>query len=298
VGVFAGLCTLDVVQEVEHLPRPDEKITAWRQVVAAGGPATNAAVTFAALGGRAVLVTALGTGAVADIARTDLTLHGVEIVDVAPNEPDRLSVSSVLVRVGAGERAVVSTDAGSQPVEEVLDLRAVLGAADVVLVDGHHAVLMSQIAQWAHTAAIPVVLDAGRWRPAMAGVLSAASTVICSADFRHPGSTDVESSARLLRGAGVPIVIVTQGAEPALWWAAGRSGSVVPPRVEPVDTSGAGDAFHGAYCFYAANGTSDVERLLERAARVASTKCAHFGPRSWLQQLDVSLSESARPPTA
>src|SRR5690625_5980424 len=59
-GVFAGLATLDVIHRVDASPGPDEKVTALSQFVAAGGPAANAAVTFAALGGHAVLLTALG----------------------------------------------------------------------------------------------------------------------------------------------------------------------------------------------------------------------------------------------
>lgn len=49
-GLFVGLCTLDVIQLVDHVPAPDEKLTAREQTVAAGGPAANAAVTFAYLG--------------------------------------------------------------------------------------------------------------------------------------------------------------------------------------------------------------------------------------------------------
>lgn len=57
-GLFAGLATLDIVSHVDRAPGPDEKVTATWQLVAAGGPALNAAVTFAALGGHALLLTA------------------------------------------------------------------------------------------------------------------------------------------------------------------------------------------------------------------------------------------------
>lgn len=40
-GLFVGLCTLDVIQLVDHVPAPDEKLTAREQTVAAGGPAAN-----------------------------------------------------------------------------------------------------------------------------------------------------------------------------------------------------------------------------------------------------------------
>ena len=72
VGVFVGLATLDVIHRISGPPDVNEKVTATEQFVAAGGPAANAAVTFAALGGDAILVTALGDGPVADLIRSDL----------------------------------------------------------------------------------------------------------------------------------------------------------------------------------------------------------------------------------
>jgi sugar/nucleoside kinase (ribokinase family) len=285
VGVFVGLCTLDVVQQVDHLPGTNEKVTARGQVIAAGGPATNAAVTFAALGGRAVLITALGTGPAADIGRGDLHDHGVEIVDVAPNDHDRLSISSVVVIADTGERTVVSTDAGRCPVEKVPDIAPWLSAADVVLIDCHHPVLAEHAAENASRLDRALVVDAGRWRPVMADVLPHATSVICSSDFRYPGSADRVSSAHELVNKGIRDVVVTQGGEPVLWWSGGKSGSEPVPRVDAVDTSGAGDVFHGAYCYYSTLPDFDLRQRLGAAARVASVKCEHFGPRSWLRYL-------------
>ncbi|MDT5198079.1 MAG: hypothetical protein QOH20_4833 [Mycobacterium sp.] len=59
VGVFVGLATLDVIHRIAKAPDANQKITSTAQFVAAGGPAANAAVTFAGLGGAAILVTAL-----------------------------------------------------------------------------------------------------------------------------------------------------------------------------------------------------------------------------------------------
>src|SRR5699024_3251943 len=102
--------TLDVVHRVARHPGPNEKVTADSQEIAAGGPAANAAVVARALGADATLITALGEGPAASLARADLHACGVRTVDVAGRHD--LSVSSVVVGPG-GERAVVSTDAGS-----------------------------------------------------------------------------------------------------------------------------------------------------------------------------------------
>jgi len=89
LGVFVGLATLDIVHRVGRRPEVNEKVTALRQDVAAGGPAAGAAVVFAALGGRARLVTALGTDPIARMIRAELTSRGVEVVDVTPDAATR-----------------------------------------------------------------------------------------------------------------------------------------------------------------------------------------------------------------
>src|SRR5581483_235138 len=104
-------------------PRVNEKITAHAQWFSAGGPATNAAVTFAALGGRATLITAIGTGAAAELVRADLARCGVEVLDATDQAADQVPVSSVTVVSGTGERSVVSTDAAKVAIDSLPDLR-------------------------------------------------------------------------------------------------------------------------------------------------------------------------------
>ena len=75
-ALFAGLCVVDLVHRVARPPGPDEKVTALSRELVAGGPATNAAVTFAVLGGSARLLTAVGSGPLGDVVRADLERPG------------------------------------------------------------------------------------------------------------------------------------------------------------------------------------------------------------------------------
>src|SRR5450759_279365 len=78
-----GLTTWDIVQVVDRVPGPDEKVQALELRAGVGGPAANAARTAAALGVPTRLVTALGRGPIADLARAELEAAGVEVVDLA-----------------------------------------------------------------------------------------------------------------------------------------------------------------------------------------------------------------------
>ena len=293
LGVFVGLATLDVVHRVASPPRRNEKVTAVRQDVAAGGPAAGAAVTYAALGGRARLITALGTGTVAGLVRAELVERGVEVVDVAPGSAVPAPVSAVQVDVQTGERAVVSMDAAAHRVEAPADLDELVRGAAVVLVDGHHEALAAAAARSAAAerdgrGAPRLLLDAGRWRPVMAELMPLADVVICSDDFRLPGVEGSAQTAAGLRDMGVPTVVVSHGGAPVEWWEQGQSGTVEVPVVPVLDTLGAGDAFHGAYAHAVARGLP-TPRAAGAAAAVAAHRVGVVGPRDWLDGLPQVL---------
>lgn len=306
LGVFVGLATLDVVHHVERTPRANEKITALRQDIAAGGPAANAAVVFAALGGHARLVTALGTAPVARLIRAELVARGVEVVDVTPDATTPPPISAIAITEATGDRAVTSIDAAAHDVEAPADLARHLAGAQVVLVDGHHGHLAVAAARAARADRRPVherpvvVLDAGRWRPAMARLLEHVDVAICSADFRAPDTADAQASAIALLESGVGRVATTNGADPVRWWRptpSGRvlAGTVPVPEVAVRDTLGAGDAFHGAFAWFVIQRPIDedgidVRRSLDLAARVAAFRCTIPGPRAWLDALTSGIS--------
>ena len=286
VGVFVGLATLDVIHRVSSAPAPNEKITSSAQFVAAGGPAANAAVTFGALGGTAVLVTALGDDPVAALVKADLAAFGVRVIDAAAGSTGSVPVSAVTVIESTGDRSVVSADAVNSDASPPEDLAAVVAGADVVLVDGHHPLIACAAAEHAAARVTTLVVDAGRWKPVMSELIQHATDMVCSADFRVPGTSDTATTATALVGTGVRTVVTTHGGEPVEWWSEGSSGSVDVEPVTAVDTVGAGDAFHGAYAFYSTQ-TGSLSERIHRSAHVAALRCSMIGPRSWLRALST-----------
>jgi sugar/nucleoside kinase (ribokinase family) len=175
--VCVGLATVDLVYGVDRIPGPDEKAQATSVEIAAGGPATNAAVTAAALGAEVTLVTAVGAHPLGDLIRDDLRRHHVRLIDATPGSASPPPVSAISVVRDTGERTIVSRNAGDAAVGVPPDLD--LANADAVLVDGHHPALALAAAR----AARPLVVDAGTWRPVFAGILPHADVVVCSAAF-------------------------------------------------------------------------------------------------------------------
>lgn len=288
-ALFAGLCVVDLVHRVAHPPGPDEKVTALSQELVAGGPATNAAITFAVLGGSARLLTAVGSRVLSDVARADLERPGLTVVDLAADDAEfEPSVSAVVVVDGTGERRVVSRDAAALDdrsavgaVRASLSQRAWLDAApDIVLLDGHYPTVGVEVVSWARPHRIPVVLDAGRWKPQLTALLPLVDEVVCSGDFTVPTGGDFVELAAYLHGLGARVVAQTHGPGGIDLSVGGRRTEVPVPAVTAVDTLGAGDVLHGAYAFYRAEGV-DPEAALMRAAEVAAFRCRFAGSRRW-----------------
>ncbi len=277
-GAFTGLSTLDIVYRVVAPPGRDEKVQATGQDLAAGGPAANAAVTFAALGGAATLVTVLGRHVLARHAAAELASRGVTVIDAAPDRAEPPAVSSVCVVEATGERSVVSVNAGGADPEVPTGLAAVVAGAPVLLLDGQHPRLALAAAAAARAAGRLVVLDAGSWKPALPSLLPYVDVAACSAAFQLPGTgSAVESAAALRERYGVPAVAVTAGPHPVRWWYAGTTGAAPVPAVLARDTLGAGDAFHGALARAAPPG-----RRAERACRTRWRSRRRWGsPPRW-----------------
>lgn len=277
--MFVGLATVDLIHRVAHPAGVNEKVTALTQEIVAGGPAANAAVTFALLGGDATLITDLGDHPLATLVRQDLVTHGVRVRAVEPDSPATPAVSSIRVLDGTGERSVVSVNAAARTVAAPGWLPGTLDDAEVVLLDGHHPRLAVAAARAARDRNVPVVLDAGSWKPVLDELLPLVDIAVCSADFTVPERPD---SAAALLDRGVRGVAVTRGADPVLWWRDGTAGAVRVPRVRVRDTLGAGDVFHGAFVWQVADRPDrSFAGQLARAAAEAAGRCEIVGISAW-----------------
>jgi sugar/nucleoside kinase (ribokinase family) len=280
-GLFVGLTTVDLVQRVARRPGVNDKVVALHSDLAAGGPAAVAAVTFGALGGRSVLLSALGPGPLGRLAEAELDRVEVRVVDAWAGGPD-LPVSAITVLDSTGERSVVSRNAGNMTVTVPADLPALVQDADVALMDGHHPDLAVATARLARAFGIPVVLDCGSAKPVYAALVPLADAVVCSADFDICGSGDFDLIAEALLADGARLVAMTAGAAPVRWRTREAAGVIEVPRVTVRDTVGAGDALHGAVSFAWAQGVTDPQRSLSFGVAAASLRVQHAGPRAWL----------------
>lgn len=281
-GVFLGLATADIVYYVPHHLRSNQKMKAERQLAFAGGPATNAAVAFAAFGNEAALVTGLGQNPLAHVAKQDIAEHNVQLIDCT-DQPRRPPVlASILVDLATGDRSVVYSNTDLRKLRHEAVNESLLEYADVLMLDGYYLPQAIQMAAWARELRIPVVLDGGSWKEGLDTLLPLVDYAVCSNNFFPPGSTDAEGVISRLRGYGVDHIAITRDGDPILAHTAGVTSELPVMPIQPVDTLGAGDIFHGAFCHYLLE--NDFLRSLERAGEVASLSCTSLGTRAWIEQ--------------
>jgi sugar/nucleoside kinase (ribokinase family) len=243
---------------------PGQKVQSTSVELIAGGPAANAAIAIAALGGEVRLMTVLGAHPLADLAKRDLQAYGVEVVDVLADCVEPPSVSAVSVREADGERTIVSHNA----VGVTASTEISLAGAEVVLLDGHHPGLALSAAR---QASVPVVLDAGSRKPVFEELLPLVDVCACSSAFQDE--------------VDCPVVTRTDGPNPVRWVVGAQQGEVAVPPVAAKDTSGAGDVWHGALALGVVRlgrvpQAADMPSLIGFANRAAGVRVQHEGA-SW-----------------
>lgn len=281
-GIFVGLSTIDIIYTVSEHPAPNDKVTAQSQQVFVGGPATNAAITFAFLGGSTTLVTPAGRNPLSAVIKEECREFGVGLVDLAPDARDAPPISSIWVDA-EGQRSVVSANTVGRTFPAAIVNSALLANAQIFMADGHAMQACYAWAEAARAAEVSVVLDGGSWKAGTEMLLQVVDVAICSADFLPPDCTDQRDLIDYLQAAGVQEIAITHGPEPIQYVSRSASGVIEVPAIKPIDTTGAGDIFHGAFCFYHAAGSS-FESALSKAAMIAAESCRCRGTRQWMDR--------------
>ncbi len=267
-----GLTTLDLIQYVDHLPGPDEKVQARDARMEFGGPAANAAFAAGALGLRSRLITCIGRSALSLAVLESVRAGGLDVVDAAAHREWQPPISSVAVT--GTQRSVISLNASATPASSLPG-----GALDecvALLVDGHHLTLCMAAATQARIAGIPVLLDGGSWKPGLEHLIPLVDAAVLSADFDPPEP---------VAWHGRPMAI-TDGPRPIRFWVGQAAGSVPVDPAPAADTLGAGDVFHGAWLAHVGRfGLDDFEGGLRFAARIAGVSCRYPGAHAWAEHL-------------
>ncbi len=285
--LFLGRTTLDVLYRLDNLPEEDTKVYASQLQAAPGGPAVNAAITHALLGGEAMLVSAVGSGPWAAPVRAELDRHGIRLLDMAQGTAYETPLCTVLVNTAKSTRTIVNPPLSAVRLPALAaswetSVPAAWGAVPpVVLTDGFFLLEALPFLTACKNAGAALCLDGGSWKPGTGELAPLLSAAICSERFSIPGQPAGEEALFAWFAArGVLHIAITRGAKSLLAWDRGRRFEIEVAPVAAADTLGAGDVLHGAFCHHFALSQS-FEEALRQASAIATLSCQSLGIQAW-----------------
>lgn len=282
--VGLGVSTVDLLMLADELPGEESVQRAHRSVLQGGGPVATALVAAARLGSRTAMIDKIGDDwrgrlIIDEFRKENVSTGHIRIVPGAAS-----SIASITVRKRDGARAIIYSpgDCGElQPDELPAD---VIRGAGILHLNGRHWEACLRAVRLARDSGVRVSFDGGAHRLRSDISLLLEMTDICIVArqfaFAFAGSEDVDfAAARLLR-AGPEIVVVTAGRKGSRVLT-GNGDSFHQPAYDmghAVDTTGAGDAYHGAFLHGLAAGL-DLRGCAALASAVAAMNTRQLGGR-------------------
>lgn len=320
--VVVGSVNADYVMRVGRLPRAGETVTGGRLTTHLGGKGANQAHAAARLGATVCLIAAVGRDAAAQAERTALVEDGVGIdgliesdgptgaavimveasgdnrIAVAGGANDLLDAESVRARIGAcGQHGARGRNGTVRPARRAHGL----GTADVVLTCLEvplEAVIAAAAA--AAAAGSTMVINPAPGMPLPPETVRGAVLTPNESEVRQlvPAARDVPSAVSALLGLGARAVVVTMGEDGAMLFRAAAPAVHLPaPRVNVVDTVGAGDAFNGALAAALADGLG-LMGAAELGVLAGAAACTGAGARAALpRRADLRALRNHTPST-
>ncbi len=274
-AVFIGLTGIDYVYYLEEIPQENSKCKTGEYAKYIGGPAANAAITYAALGGDATLITAYGNSRESQMITDELTSLGVKVINASLDE--KLPGISTICVTGEGKRTIIS----GQNCYEKIDLSGIhMDEYDLALFDCNQQdvslPLLNQVT-------CDIVLDAGSYKLNADKYLEKANIVISSEQFRDESGRDIF----MMPYPNISMRAMTRGEKSIRL----QNGEIPAESVTCVDSLAAGDIFHGAFCYGYLEKELGFEQALEYASKIATESVKYKGPREWMRHIDAVTSE-------
>jgi sugar/nucleoside kinase (ribokinase family) len=286
--LVTGLNVVDILVRLPEKVQHGEKHEIRDLLVQGGGPAGNAASLLGSLGWRTGFIARIGSDTWSGIARAELTRHGVLDDYFITDASASPGLAVVKIDPATGERTVFYTLNGCRSLQRADIPVAEVKRAKLILVDGYETEAALAMLEAAHGTSCRSVLDveAGE-TAAMRELIELGTDIILplGAARRLSGESDAAAALKKLNAWTPGQVLMTDGVNGS--WALTPKGVLHQAafKVDAVDTTGCGDAYHAAYASALLDGLP-LPRRMEFAAWVAAQVALKLGGRSNLPTRD------------
>jgi sulfofructose kinase len=279
VGV--GLNATDTVLMVPRLPAYGGKAPFAREFNSVGGQVATAVVTCARLGLRAKYIGAVGDDERGRLQMDSLRASGIDIEHVQQRTNCPNQSAYIVVDESTGERTIFWNRPDCLAISPAQITADQITGARLLHIDGHDTPAVEHAARIARSENIPVTVDVDTIYAGFERVLPLVDYLIASAEFpaRWTGIEDpLAALAAIQQKSGMRVAAMTLGAHGALAYTEGRFHYSAAFVVNCIDTTGAGDVFHGAFC-YAVLQQMPIADALDFSNAMAALNCTAPGAR-------------------
>ncbi|MBI3664172.1 MAG: carbohydrate kinase family protein [Acidobacteria bacterium] len=293
-----GLNATDTLIRLPHFPAFDTKVEFLSSGVLPGGQVASAMVACSEWGLRARYIGKVGDDRAAQMQRAAMEWARVEAHFISVPQCSSQS-AFILVDEKSGERTILWRRDPRLALRPDELQREWIVSARALHVDGHDTAAAALAARWAREAGIPVTADLDNLYPGVEDLLKSVDYLMASRDFpgKLTGEPDIAKSLPAIRQRfDCRLVGVTLGRMGALAWDGRRFIPCPGYQVTAVDTTGAGDIFHGAFV-YGVLQDWPMERVLEFSCAAAALNCTALGARGGIksvEEIERLMSEGQR----
>jgi len=293
--ICMGVIALDNILLVERIPQPDEVIFARKIGSFPGGTSANVAVAAAKLGAKVGFVGKVGNDLNGRKLIDDLKRSNVDASRVLIDYKAETTITYIFIDK-QGRRTIIGLPGASELLSyKELDLDY-LKSCKIFYTEGASPEVCLKVVRELKKSGIKISLDLSE-----IGASSGTDTfknLVMNADILFSNrrsfqlftkKSDLIEPAKDLTRKGPEIVVITLGDKGCLVITEDDIISKPGFQVKIVDTTGAGDAFHGAFLFGILKGMS-LEKAAELANAVAAISITHYGARTGLPTLEQALN--------
>jgi sulfofructose kinase len=292
-ALFLGHAYIDVTMRTDHLPTGDEKSVAQDYAVSFGGNAVTAGFACAKLGHDVHLLTTHARDWLGHMFAEMADAYGIRLHS---RKVARSSLSFVWPNDGKRSILRARDDNYLQPF-----VRLDISSARLLHLDGHMADAALHYAKAARERGVLVSLDGGALRPRIEELIDFVDVAVVSKKLCEQMSFSEIEMLAWLQSKGCRVGAVTVGEKGTFWYDADGATRHLPslfvPEESVVDTSGAGDVFHGAYCAsYLERPEASWRDHFEFARAASAHKVQHLGNEAGLPtRADIAAAMAAFP---
>src|SRR5215469_4009063 len=284
VGV--GLNATDTLLIVPHFPAYAGKVPFEEEHLSPGGQVASALVACSRLGLRTKYIGSVGDDLRGRVQIESLQGTGINLDHLKVRAGCANQSAYIVIDRSTGERTVLwrRDDCLRIRPEEITD--EMICSARLLHIDGHDTPAVARAAEIARRHGIPVTIDVDTIYHGFERVLPNVDYLIASSEFpaAWTGESDPFKALEMIQEEyGMRVAGMTLGAHGSLALQDGEFHYAPAMVVNCVDTTGAGDVFHGAFCYAVLQGMAMGEAL-EFSNAMAALNCTAAGARGHISE--------------